>query len=149
LTVVIVDLDHFKAINDEYGHATGDEVLRRTARTLALAVRRSDLVSRYGGEEFVVIAPECTPSAAITLAQRFRTDLAKQTTIHDGVGIAVTASMGIATTDGKSDSPAELLHQADEALYQAKRSGRDAIWVYDSLLGTSTKAIASSEFPPG
>jgi diguanylate cyclase (GGDEF)-like protein len=148
LTIVIVDLDHFKAINDVHGHATGDEVLRRTAQTLALTVRRSDVVGRYGGEEFVVIAPDCTPPAAITLAQRFRTALAKQTIFRDGIGIAVTASMGIATTDGKSNSPAELLNQADEALYQAKRSGRNAIWVYDSLLSGPTKAIGSSEFPP-
>jgi diguanylate cyclase (GGDEF)-like protein len=142
LTVVIADLDHFKAINDVYGHATGDEVLRQAARTLALSVRRSDLVSRYGGEEFVVVAPDCALAAAITLAQRFCANLAEQTIFSNGTDIRVTASVGIATTVRETTSPPELLRQADEALYQAKRSGRNAIWVHDPSQGSPTMALA-------
>jgi len=143
LAVVIVDLDHFKAINDMYGHPVGDQVLRQTARTLALSVRSSDLVARYGGEEFVVVAPDCPQVAAITLAQRFRADLAEWTIFGDSTDIVVTASVGIATADWTKDTPPELLRHADEALYQAKRSGRDAIWVYDSSRGSPTVAVAS------
>jgi len=145
LAIVIVDLDHFKAINDMYGHAAGDQVLRQTARTLALSVRSSDLVARYGGEEFVVVAPDCPPAAAITLARRFRADLAERTHFGCSTDITVTASVGITTADWTKDSPPELLRQADEALYQAKRSGRDAIWVYDSSQGGPTVAVASGE----
>ena len=79
LSVMIFDLDHFKAINDTYGHAAGDDVLRQTARMLIHSVRSSDLVARYGGEEFVVVAPDCPLTAAVTLAKRFRANLADRT----------------------------------------------------------------------
>lgn len=143
LSVVIVDLDHFKVINDMFGHPVGDDVLRHTARTLVLSVRSSDLVARYGGEEFVVVAPDCPPAAAIALAHRFRADLADRTTLGYSTEIMVTASVGIATADWTKDNSTELFRQADEALYQAKRSGRDAIWIYDSSRGGPTVAVAS------
>jgi len=143
LAVAIVDLDHFKTINDMFGHPAGDEVLRQTARTLVLSVRSSDLVARYGGEEFVMVAPDCPQAAAIMLAQRFRAGLAEQIISGYGTDIVVTASVGIATADCTKDSPTELFRQADEALYQAKRSGRDAIWVYDSARGGPMVASAS------
>jgi len=145
LAVMIVDLDHFKAINDMFGHAAGDEVLRQTARTLAQSVRSSDLVARYGGEEFVVVAPDCPLAAAVTLAQRFRADLAQQTVFGYGTDIMVTASVGIATADWTKGSPTELCRQADQALYQAKRSGRNAICVYDSSRGEPTVVVASGD----
>jgi two-component system cell cycle response regulator len=143
LAVVIIDLDHFKAINDRFGHVAGDEVLRQTARTLALSVRSSDLVARYGGEEFVVVSPDCPLAAAITLAQRFRAGLAEQTIFGYSNDLMVTTSVGIAAADWTKGCPTELIRQADEALYQAKRSGRDAIWVYDSSQEGSTVAVAS------
>jgi diguanylate cyclase (GGDEF)-like protein len=148
LALVIVDLDHFKAINDTYGHAVGDEVLRRTARVLVHSVRNSDLVARYGGEEFVVVAPDCPLEAALTLAMRFRAGLAELTSFGPGASLAVTASVGIAGVEAGSgstlpDDPAELLRQADQALYRAKRSGRDAIWVHDPSLGGPMLAVAS------
>jgi diguanylate cyclase (GGDEF)-like protein len=132
LAVLIVDLDHFKAINDTHGHATGDEVLCRTAGVLVCAVRSSDLVARYGGEEFVVVAPDCPLAAAVGLAKRFRAGLARLTIAARRADVMVTASVGIAgTTNTLPGSPAELFRQADQALYQAKRSGRDAIWVHE------------------
>jgi diguanylate cyclase (GGDEF)-like protein len=146
LTVMIVDLDHFKAINDMYGHAAGDDVLRQTARTLARCVRSSDLVSRYGGEEFVVVAPDCALAAATVLAQRFSAGLTEQLTLIGDRDIRITASVGIATADSTTKSSAELLQRADEALYQAKRSGRDAIWVYNSSQEVPLLAITSG--PP-
>jgi two-component system cell cycle response regulator len=132
LSVVIVDLDHFKTINDTYGHGAGDDVLRETAKVLAHSVRSSDLVARFGGEEFVVVAPSCSIKEAVELAQRFRDKLRDRKITVDGTVISVTASVGVATADWTQRGPAEeLLRQADEALYQAKRSGRDAIWIYD------------------
>jgi diguanylate cyclase (GGDEF)-like protein len=134
LAVLIVDLDHFKAINDTFGHPVGDEVLHQAAGVLARSVRASDLVARYGGEEFVVVAPNCPLDAAIALAMRFRADLARLAIPLPGAAraITVTASVGIADTAGAiQDSLEEFLREADEALYHAKRSGRDAIWVYD------------------
>lgn len=143
LSVAVVDLDHFKVINDTHGHATGDAVLRHTARILAHSVRSSDLVARYGGEEFVVVASDCPLSAAVILGKRFRASLAAQTIFTDNVNIRVTASVGIATTDWTQHTPAELFHQADNALYWAKRSGRDAIWVFDTAQQNPTEAIAA------
>jgi diguanylate cyclase (GGDEF)-like protein len=148
LSVAIVDLDHFKAINDTYGHASGDAVLRQVARMLAQSVRGSDLVARYGGEEFVVVAPNCLLAEAVTLCKRFRANLADQMISTQDNDIKVTASVGIATTDWTQHSPAELLQQADTALYRAKRSGRDAIWAYDSSRGIPTDAVASGAGSP-
>jgi diguanylate cyclase (GGDEF)-like protein len=147
LAVAIVDLDHFKAINDGYGHATGDVVLREVARILACSVRANDLVARYGGEEFVVIARNCPHAAAVMLMKRFRARLSQQvfTTCGRSTYIKVTASIGIATTESTNHSPAELLQLADNALYQAKGAGRDGIWVYDSLQQVAVSAVAAGD----
>ena len=143
LSVVMTDLDHFKAINDTYGHAAGDEILRRTAGMLTRSARSSDLIARYGGEEFIVVAPDCPVTSAVTLAKRFRASLAHRTLSVDGTEITVTASVGIATADWTQHSPSELMRQADESLYQAKRSGRDAIWTYDTSQRCPVVAVAS------
>ena len=143
LSVMITDLDHFKAVNDTLGHAGGDEVLRGAARMLMRSVRSSDLVARYGGEEFAVVAPNCPTAAAVTLAKRFRANLIHhKMAVHDAT-VGVTASVGIATTDWTQQSQSELLRQADEALYEAKRSGRNAIWVYSPSCGRPTVAIGT------
>jgi diguanylate cyclase (GGDEF)-like protein len=131
LAVIIVDLDHFKTINDTHGHAVGDEVLCRAAGLLAQSVRSSDFVARYGGEEFVVVAPDCELWGAAALAERFRSALATHASAGYGCEITLTASAGVAATDCADGSPAVLLGRADKALYEAKRSGRDAICVYD------------------
>jgi diguanylate cyclase (GGDEF)-like protein len=131
LAVIVVDLDHFKAINDTYGHPTGDEVLRVAARLLAGSVRSSDLVARYGGEEFVVVASEGPAAIAVALAERFRLRLAERKVLACGNEIGITASAGIALADRTQQSgPAELLRRADEALYRAKQSGRNAVCVH-------------------
>ena len=132
LAVLIVDLDHFKAINDTYGHPTGDEVLRCTARLLGSSVRASDLVARYGGEEFVVVALDCPLAIAVNLAERFRARLAEHTISARGNDIRMTISAGIAMADrAQQNGPMELLRHADEALYRAKRSGRNAVRVHN------------------
>ncbi len=133
LAVIIVDLDHFKAVNDTYGHSTGDDVLRVAAGVLASSVRSCDLVARYGGEEFVVVASESTSAVAVALAERFRTRLAEQRIPAHGKTITVTSSAGVAVADrSQQTGPADLLQQADLALYQAKECGRNAVRVHDS-----------------
>ena len=145
LAVIVVDLDHFKAINDTYGHLTGDEVLRFAARLLAGSVRGSDLVARYGGEEFVVVAFDCSAAMALTLAERFRNRLAHAKIAARAKEIAVTASLGIAVADKTQQSgPVDFLHRADEALYQAKRSGRNAVWIHDRATSMPIPATAFS-----
>ncbi len=144
LTVIVADLDHFKAINDTHGHAAGDEVLRQAAKMLAQSSRSSDLVARYGGEEFVVVAPDCPLEAGVALANRFRSLLTERHISVHGIPIAVTASVGIATAAIQTQhGPMELFRRADQALYHAKRSGRDAIWVFDQSQPNPTLAVAS------
>jgi diguanylate cyclase (GGDEF)-like protein len=144
LTTIISDLDRFKRVNDTYGHATGDEVLRQAARVLAHSARGTDLVARYGGEELVIVAPDCELPAAINLAKRFRAGLhALRIPVNNGA-LTVTASIGISSTnDMTHGTAAELLQLADHALYQAKDSGRDAIWIHDPKAGGPVVAIPS------
>ncbi len=134
LTVMLVDLDRFKSVNDTHGHAVGDEVLRRAAYALARCARTSDLAARYGGEELVLVAANCTLETGVRIAQRFQAELAEVVIPVGEIELSVTASVGVATAqyDGTLDSPLELVKRADAALYEAKRNGRNAIWVHDS-----------------
>jgi two-component system cell cycle response regulator len=144
LSILIVDLDRFKEINDAHGHAAGDEALRRTAAALARSVRSSDIVARYAGDEFVVVAPNCPPASAVTLAVRFRDGLAAPGVATAGIAFAnpITLSVGIAGTEGPAPERLEdLLRQADQALYLAKRSGRDAVALYDPSGGGPTLVV--------
>jgi two-component system, cell cycle response regulator len=143
LSILIVDLDRFKEINDAHGHAAGDEALRRTAAVLANSVRLSDVVARYAGDEFVIVAPACLPESAVALAVRFREGLAAPADATAGTPLAVpiTLSVGIAGTRGPAPERLDdLLHQADQALYLAKRSGRDTVALYDPSRGGPTLA---------
>lgn len=122
LSVVLVDLDHFKAVNDEHGHEMGDLVLVEAAARLAGAVRAADLAGRWGGEEFLVICPHTDHRAAWTLAERCRHAIA-EAAVAD---IEVTASLGVATLDA-TDDVRSLVRRADLALYAAKSAGRDRV----------------------
>ncbi len=121
-SVLIIDLDHFKQINDTHGHAVGDQVLRETALRLKTHLRDSDRLGRWGGEEFLVLAPETDLQRAFTLAQRLHEDIRS----HPVTGIGLTMSLGVAAYHPE-DSMATLLARADEALYRAKAAGRDRI----------------------
>jgi diguanylate cyclase (GGDEF)-like protein len=124
-SAAIIDLDNFKMVNDTYGHAVGDEMLKKLADCLKKATRASDLVARYGGDEFVVLMPEMEQDYAVTVMERIRTSV-QQITLPGGASI--TISCGIVERSGERlESVDELLHCADLALYEAKRAGRNCV----------------------
>ena len=121
LSCVMVDIDHFKSINDNHGHGVGDQVLQQIANILRSTVRESDLVCRYGGEEFCVLLPQVELADAMLMAERLRHNIETQKC----AGLLVTASLGVTTTGLGAQEPRELLDEADKALYASKRSGRN------------------------
>jgi two-component system cell cycle response regulator len=124
----MVDVDHFKSVNDRFGHASGDRALRLIADSLRINTRVFDSVARYGGEEFVVVMPGTGPEEAIGAAERLRTAVEKiEFSTLSNVRIPLTVSVGIACTPGATGSPEVLLQAADTALYDAKRNGRNRI----------------------
>jgi diguanylate cyclase (GGDEF)-like protein len=128
-SLVMVDVDHFKRLNDDYGHQAGDLVLREVGALVGGTMRVSDLAARYGGEEFVLLLPETPPEGAHRVAERLRAGiraLAPRTLAGRPLR-PVTASFGVATHRPSDLDPQWALHRADEALYRAKRGGRDAI----------------------
>ena len=130
LSLIILDLDHFKRINDKYGHQVGDEVLRDVGAMLQDTVRTTDVAARYGGEEFALILPQTDADQAWALAERLRLRVAKHTFRHGDLRLEITASFGIATMDNGADmETAEMVRQADQALYLAKTNGRNMIYL--------------------
>jgi two-component system cell cycle response regulator len=129
LTVVMVDIDYFKSINDNYGHDAGDDVLRQLATRVRRSIRGIDLACRYGGEEFVIVMPETDMAVATIVAERLRRRIAAEPfTIEQGKRtIETTISVGIATLDAADDDAAKILKRADQALYRAKRDGRNRV----------------------
>ena len=124
--VVMADLDHFKRINDTYGHPAGDAVLREVARRLRTVVRPYDSVGRYGGEEFMVVVPGCDAAGALVQAERLRISVREEPIPLAEGGIRATLSLGVAAVDNPQASDWEpLLRTADAALYRAKAAGRD------------------------
>lgn len=129
LAILMLDIDHFKRINDTYGHDAGDAVLREVAGVLRESTRAEDLVARYGGEEFVVALPVAAPDQATDRAEQIRANLsARQITGVGEQALTVTASLGLAYAEpGRMRSPTALITAADHSLYQAKREGRDRL----------------------
>lgn len=128
LSMLMIDLDHFKQINDTYGHQTGDMVLQEVGKLLSATLRSSDYPARYGGEEFVVILPQTSDDQAWLLAERLRKKLAAVKFRSEGQLFQVTASIGVASlTPGSLQPAAELIREADNALYTAKASGRNMV----------------------
>jgi two-component system cell cycle response regulator len=127
VSVMMFDIDHFKPINDTYGHAAGDEVLKQLAARVADNVRDFDMVARYGGEEFVVIMPTTPPEAAFMVAERVRNRIAGAPFPIPGQEepLEVTVSIGVATTTDPAEEAASLVARADASLYEAKRTGRN------------------------
>lgn len=126
LAALMLDVDHFKRVNDHFGHPAGDEVLRMVARRLTADLRDVDLAGRYGGDEFVALLPESTVETAAVIADRLRARIASATAGTGTQQIAATVSLGVAGAEGCADLAA-LLRRADEALYQAKAGGRNTV----------------------
>ena len=129
LTALVIDIDYFKSINDTHGHDAGDDVLREFALRIKRSIRGIDLACRCGGEEFVVVMPETDLAVAAMVAERLRRRIAADAfAIQQGAGnVPVTISIGIAALRGKDDNAAALVKRADQALYRAKRDGRNRV----------------------
>ena len=128
LSISILDIDHFKKVNDTYGHTTGDETLRSVAARLREHIRHPDTIGRYGGEEFLIVLPNSKAEAAAKQATRLCNDIRNTQIEANNKVLSVTVSIGIAQFRVGQENWEGFLHRADEALYQAKSKGRDQ-WV--------------------
>ena len=124
--LMMMDVDHFKSVNDEFGHVAGDDVLRTTGHILTRELRQGDIVARYGGEEFLMLLPMTELSSAEMLVERLRSTIEKQTYTFEGKRVSITASFGI-TQYAQQDTADRMIDRADKALYQAKLAGRNRV----------------------
>jgi len=140
VAVVMIDVDHFKQINDTYGHPAGDTVLKSVASQVRSDCRDVDIPVRYGGEEFLLILPEINQEGAVVVAERIRKNLARLPIRHEDIEINVTASLGVAAYPEDAGSQQQLLELADRALYMSKRLGRDQVHTSGDLMFSELKA---------
>jgi diguanylate cyclase (GGDEF)-like protein len=145
LALLLVDVDHFKRVNDSHGHLTGDEVLRALAAELRQQVRESDVVGRFGGEEFTVLLPRTDDAGAYRIAERLRTSARRLSVAAADAHISVTVSIGVAVLGQHGNDLFELLAAADVALYRAKDAGRDQVRVYAHASGNAEAAEEEDE----
>jgi two-component system, cell cycle response regulator len=127
LSVLMFDIDHFKRVNDTYGHLAGDYVLQALARVISTRARREEIFARFGGEEFVILLPETEKEGAMELAEQLRRRVGDYDFVFEGEEIPITISVGVATIHGDSLSENELIKLADDKLYEAKKAGRNCI----------------------
>jgi diguanylate cyclase len=132
--LIMIDLDHFKSVNDSLGHEAGDEVLRSVARIIGQSVRATDITARLGGEEFAVILPNSRQIEALPVARRIQDSLRRNSFKFGDTIFKQTVSQGLADTSVcRADSPEDLMRQADSAMYQAKKEGRNTIRMITDL----------------
>lgn len=124
VSAIMLDLDHFKMVNDQHGHAAGDAVLREVAAEIVSCLRTVDVACRYGGEEFAIILPDCSLANATAKAEQIRSRIHERTTAS---GLAVTVSLGVSSIPETCAGQLELIPEADAALYAAKQQGRDRV----------------------
>jgi diguanylate cyclase (GGDEF)-like protein len=141
MSLLMLDIDHFKRVNDTWGHSVGDQVLQWVGRTLRESCRVYDVAGRYGGEEFCVVLPETRLGNCTVVAERIRHRMAEHSIALGHAEVTVTASIGIAGLDALPEdgivSPAALIDRADRALYSAKHRGRNRVELWDAALATS------------
>ena len=131
VSLIMFDIDHFKKVNDNYGHPAGDEVIRSTASILRTTQREVDIAGRYGGEEFAVILLNCDAEGAKVFAERMRRSIESNTVTHDGIDIQYTISLGIAQLSPLIANPTDWINTADKGLYQAKENGRNNSVIFE------------------
>lgn len=127
LSLILFDIDHFKKINDTYGHLAGDHVLRQLAATVQSRIRREDILARYGGEEFAIVLPEIDRENAVVFAEKIRRLVERSSFEFDGAKVDVTISIGIANLTADVVDPLKLIQLADRMLYEAKTAGRNQV----------------------
>jgi diguanylate cyclase (GGDEF)-like protein len=144
LSLVLFDLDHFKRINDEFGHSAGDQTLKKLGTILTQEKRSSDIVARLGGDEFAALLPETDLQQAHLVAQRFHRLIAERCSLRQpgGSGLAVKVSIGIASASASMSGVGALIRLADKALYEAKTGGRNCIKLLEDLGFAATQAAA-------
>lgn len=149
LSLILIDIDHFKQINDRFGHQAGDAALQQVGDVLQKSVRTEDLVARFGGEEFAVVARGIDVAGATAFAERIRALISRSNLLHGGASIAMTASLGVAHShwSGATLKAAALVAAADQALYAAKHGGRNRVCVADAPSGYSSDAAAQKSQP--
>jgi diguanylate cyclase (GGDEF)-like protein len=137
LGVLLLDIDHFKAVNDRYGHAAGDEALRAVASVLRNSVRPGDVVARYGGEEFTILLPGTEVNGALAIAERVRASIGANPVQHEDRQFFVTVSIGVASVVRGEEAVDAALERADQALYRAKSGGRNKVEVFEAGAASS------------
>ncbi len=143
LVLMIIDIDHFKTINDTYGHLTGDVVIQHVCTQIRTSIRSTDVLARIGGEEFALIV-YAAPDEAMSLAERLRMLVATTPLVHNGMVIACTVSVGIAVVAHPSEV-SQLFRYADQALYQAKDQGRNQVVLYEACHWIATDSVVVPE----
>lgn len=143
LSVLMVDVDHFKSINDNYGHPVGDTVLKAVAKLIKSNCRDVDIPIRYGGEEFMLVLPEVSREGAHVVAERIRKSLSQEVIHHENIALSVTASLGIATFPDDAAEQHVLLDLADKSLYMSKRMGRNRVHTAADLKGAAPVAAVA------
>jgi diguanylate cyclase (GGDEF)-like protein len=133
IAILMADIDHFKRVNDTFGHAAGDAVIKTIGGVIVSAVRTTDKVARFGGEEFVVLLREIEPDAALLLAERMRQQVEAMVVRHGEEDVRVTLSLGVALVDDCDRDVEALIERADAALYEAKRRGRNRARIASSI----------------
>jgi len=144
LSLLLVDVDNFKSVNDSTDYQFGDQVLCEVASALKRNVRETDFAARYGGDEFAILLPHTTPAEAVHTAMRFRKNIASAVVSNENYNQRVTVSVGIDTFDGRSHStPEALMRRANKALHEAKRRGKDQVWLYSERTDNNTQSLGS------
>ena len=142
LSVIMLDIDHFKKVNDTYGHPAGDEALRVVSGVIRRTIRKTDIAGRYGGEEFIILVPGVSCDGAQKLAERLGAAIkAAPIPVNENRTITVTVSIGISCFSSEKNSLESLVKGADEALYQAKEAGRDRVCIAESDSAGSTRTV--------
>lgn len=145
MSVLMIDIDFFKKVNDQHGHAGGDHVLQTLARLLKARARATDLVARWGGEEFLVLLPDTPTAGAQEMAEQLRLAVEKAPLLWQEASVPITVSIGVATRSGGTFQASALVASADEALYQAKNSGRNRVCAADNARHLAVPGTSSAE----